>query len=336
MTLRIVSQEQVRDLLPMHECIDLMRQAFVSYTRGEATVPLRPVMVLPDRRGVLALMPGHTAGPVEALGVKVITVFPGNLGTPLDAHQGAVLLFDTNDGRLVGLMDASEVTAIRTAAASAVATDLLARPSASDLAVLGSGVQARTHLEAMRAVRDIQRVRLWSRSPERARAFAEQERTRGGPSVEVCDDPRSAVTGADLICTTTGARDPIVCGDWLDEGAHVNAVGSALPTARELDTRAVVRARVFVDSRESAAHEAGDLLIPMKEGAIGSDHIVGEIGDVLQGTVAGRTDDRDVTLFKSLGIAVQDVVVAKFVVERARQTDTGTDIEFGGLRDASG
>ncbi len=332
MSLLIISQAEVAQLLPMDRCIGLMRDAFTSFTRGEAVLPLRPVLKLPDERGVLAMMPAYLASN-QTLAIKVITVFPKNLDTPFDSHQGAVLLFDEKDGRMIALMDASEITSIRTAAASGVATDLLARTDAHDLAILGSGVEARTHLEAMIAVRRISRVRVWSRRAERATAFAKRESARHDITIEVFAEVADTVSEADLICTTTGASEPVLCGPWIAAGAHVNAVGSATPWTRELDTAAVVNSRLFVDSFESAINEAGDFLIPRKEGAITDDHIMGEIGDLLLKRVAGRTSDNEITLFKSLGIAVQDVAAGRHVYQMALESGMGTSIELGGLRD---
>jgi ornithine cyclodeaminase len=207
----------------------------------------------------------------------------------------------------LAIVDASEITAIRTAATSAVATKLLAREGASDLAILGSGVQARTHLEAMLLARRIQRVRLWSPNPDHARRFAERETQRHGIKVEAKGTAKEAVAEADIICTTTAAREPVLMGKWIAPGAHVNAVGSSVPFTRELDTAAVVKARLFVDRRESTVNEAGDFLFPKKEGAIGDDHIQGEIGEILLGQVVGRASAAEITLFKSLGLAVEDL-----------------------------
>ena len=331
MSVRIINQAEVRQLLLMDECIELMHTAFTALARGTASNPLRPIMKLPHKRGVLATMPACSSNP-EALAVKVIAVFPGNLGTSYDSHQGAVLLFDTDDGRLLAIMDASEVTAIRTAAASAVATELLAHQTAEDLAILGSGVQARTHLEAMVAVRNIKRVRIWSRTSERAQALVERERERFNVQFDLTEDAAQAVRGAGVICTTTAAREPVLLGKWLSDGAHVNAVGSASPVMRELDTAAVLRARLFVDSRESAVNEAGDLLIPLEEGAITGDHILAEIGEILEGSAPGRSHDDEITVFKSLGVGVQDLMAADHVYHKAKELGVGTEVDLGGLR----
>jgi alanine dehydrogenase len=327
----IVSQSEIARLLPMPECIEAMAGALKAVARGEVVLPLRQVVSLPHHLGALASMPAYIESP-RAMAVKVIAVFPGNYGTPFDSHQGAVLLFEGEHGSLRAILDASEVTAIRTAAVSGVATRLLARESAGDLAILGSGVEARTHLEAMLAVRRIRRVRVWSPTPEKCERFAEREGKRHGITVEATDTAESAVASADLICTTTSSRDPVLKGKWIAPGAHINAVGSSIKSARELDTAAVLRSRLFVDRRESTLNEGGDFLFPKAEGAIGDDHILGEIGDILLGTVRGRESNEEITLFKSLGLAVEDLAAAQLVYARAVAEGAGTWVELGGGR----
>jgi alanine dehydrogenase len=331
----IVSQKEVPELLPMSECIDVMSEALTALSRGETVMPLRSIVPLPDGTGLLASMPSlfPTAG---VMGIKVISVFPGNEGTELESHQGAVLLFEAGRGRLLAAVDASEVTAIRTAAVSGVATRLLARDDAGDLAILGSGTQARTHLEAMLAVRPIRRVRVWSRTRRRAEGFARRERERHGLPVEVAATPREAVDGSDLVCTTTSATEPVLRGEWLASGTHVNAVGFAGPQGREVDTEAVVRSRLFADRRESILNEAGDFLIAKSEGAVGDDHVIGELGEVILGKVDGRTTSEDITLFESLGLAIEDLAAADHVYRRAVETGRGTRVELGGGRDEVG
>jgi ornithine cyclodeaminase len=332
MTVRLLTGADVTRLLPMDACIAAMEEVLAALARGEAVQPLRTMLRLPEGRGVFAAMPAQVSRP-DAFGLKVITVFPGNEGTPYDSHQGAVLLFEPVHGTLVAIMDASAVTAIRTAAVSAVATRLLARVDAGDLAILGTGVQARTHFEAMRAVRPLRRVRAWSRTEAHSRVFAEWAGQRFGIEVETVPTALEAVRDADLICTVTASRLPVLQGAWIAAGAHINAVGASLPDARELDTGAVVRARLFVDRRESALSEAGDFLIPRAEGAISDEHIRGDLGDALVGRVPGREDDTQVTLFKSLGLAVEDVAAAHVVHREAERRNVGTLVELGGLRD---
>ena len=334
----IVNQREVAELLPMPACIEAMADALVALSRGKAAMPLRQIVWRPDRTGALGLMPSRLereSGP-GALGAKIVTFFPKNEGTELDSHQGAVLLFEAERGRLLAVIDATAVTAIRTAAVSAVATRALARPDAGDLALVGSGVQARTHLEAIRAVRRLARVRVASLTPERARAFARRESERLGLSVAACASVREAVEGADLVCTVTSSRVPVVEGAWLAPGAHVNAVGSSVASARELDTAAVVRARLFVDRRESALAEAGDFLIPRGEGAVTDAHIQAELGEVLTGAHPGRTAPDEITLFKSVGLAVEDLAAAQAIFASAQAAGAGTFVEFGGGRDDAG
>jgi ornithine cyclodeaminase len=226
-------------------------------------------------------------------------------------------------------MDASSVTAIRTGAVSGAATRVLARPDAGDLAILGSGVQAASHLEAMAAVRPLRRVRVWSRDAGHSRAFAETHASKSPVAIEPVRDARSAVAGADLICTTTASREPILAGESIAPGAHVNAVGACFPTARELDTEAVRRSRLYVDRRESALNEAGDLLVPIREGSLSESHIVGELGEVFLKRVAGRTDPGEITLFKSLGIAIEDLAAAHHVLDKARARGVGASVPLG-------
>ncbi len=328
----IISQREVPALLPMDACADLMAETLRTLSRGDAVLPLRNLVRIPDGSGLLGLMPAYLGSP-RVMGLKAVSVMPGNHGTEYDSHQGVVLLFEVEHGCLLAVIDATSITAIRTAAVSAAATRLLAREDAHDLAILGSGVQAATHLTAMHAARPLRRVRIWSRDPARARAFVERESGRSACRIEQVADARAAVLGADLICTTTASREPVLLGDWIAPGAHINAVGACFPTWRELDTRAVARSRLYVDRRESALHEAGDFLIPKGEGAIGEDHIVGEVGEVLLGRVPGRRSPEEITLFKSLGIAVEDLAAAHHIYRSALERGMGTAIELGGLRD---
>ena len=327
MKVLILNKRDVEALLPMQKCIGLMADALVSLARGEVILPLRPVIRIPDSPNAFALMPAYSKS-LRAIGTKLISVFPGNHGTAVDSHQGAVLLFDGETGSLLAMMDAASITAIRTAAVSGVATRLLARKDASTLAILGSGVQARAHLDAMFAVRAFRKVLVWSRDLGHARALVATADPGRPADFEAVADAKMAVERADVVCTVTAAREPVLRGEWLRPGTHVNAVGASLATARELDTETVKRARVFVDRRESALNEAGDLLIPMKEGAISADHIIAEIGELLNGHNAGRQNDSEITVFKSLGIAVEDLAAAHYLHDHARREGTGTWVEL--------
>ena len=331
MRILVVSQDEVSRLLPMAGCMEAMAAVLRALTEGEALLPLRTVLRLPGGAGAFGVMPAYLAKP-PAIGLKAITVFPGNEGTAYDSHQGAVLLFDTDHGRLLAVMDASSITAIRTAAVSGVATRALAREDAGDLALLGTGVQAMTHLESMLLARRIRRIRAWSRQEESVARFAARAAERFGVAVEPAASAQAAVAGADLICTVTASREPVLEGAWIAPGAHVNAVGSSIRTSRELDTEAMRRAALFVDRRESTLNEAGDFLIAKSEGAIGDGHIRAELGEVLLGRHAGRTSAEEVTVFKSLGLAVEDVASAHHIHEAARRTGAGTWVELGGER----
>jgi ornithine cyclodeaminase len=330
----LVGHHDVIALLPMSECIDAMTEALRTLARGGALLPLRQVVRLANGRDAFALMPAVLDEPA-ALGAKIITVFPGNDATPYDSHQGAVLLFDLEYGRLIAILDASTITALRTAAVTAVATRALARPESRTLALLGAGVQATTHLESIGLVRPIDEVRVWSRSGASAQRFAERSAATG-VSIVVCDSARDAVDGADIVCTLTSSREPVLHGEWLAPGAHVNAIGASLATSRELDSAAVANARLYVDRRESTLNEGGDFLVPKREGLIGDEHIVGEIGELLVDPprIPGRRSAQEITLFKSLGLAIEDVASARRIYDRAVATSAGTWIDLGGLRDA--
>lgn len=322
----------VAALLPMAECVDVMAATLAELARGECLQPLRSALWLPDRRGLLGTMPASIpARGVEpaVMAIKALTVFPANWAKGEETHLGYVLLFEAEAGRPLAILDAAAVTAIRTAAVSGAATRLLARAGAGDLALLGAGAQARSHLEAMAAVRPLRRVRVWSRKPENAARFAAEESRRPGLPVAAVGSPEEAVAGADLVCTVSAAAEPILHGAWLAAGCHVNAVGACTPNARELDAEAVRRARVFVDRRESAWHEAGDLLIPLGRGELDESCVAGELGEALTGAVAGRRGEQEITLFESLGLGVEDAAAARHVYLRARAAGRGVALPQG-------
>jgi ornithine cyclodeaminase len=306
-----------------------MEEALKMLASGDVLLPLRTMMVLPGTHNLMGLMPSYLGG-IQSLGVKVIAAFPTNQGTEYDSHQGVVLLFDAEHGLLQAIVDGTSVTAIRTAAVSAVATKILAREDAGDLAIIGAGTQASTHLAAMLSVRAIRRVRVYSDPTEGAQRYANRESKRHGIEVEAMPTAETAVREADLICTVTTSDQPVLLGEWLRPGAHINAVGAFRPTTRELDTAAVVRSRMYVDRMEATLSEAGDFLIPKGEGAIGDDHIVGEIGQVLVGDVGGRRSPDEITLFKSLGIAIEDLASAHHILKKAAATGRGVWVDMGG------
>ncbi|MEV0230712.1 ornithine cyclodeaminase family protein [Nonomuraea sp. NPDC050786] len=316
--------QAVRKALPVEEAIGLMAGVMRAYSSGEVTQPLRAILRPESDDGVFAAMPSHVPG--SGYGIKAISLRPGNPAKGLPAHVGMVIVFDPETGYPLALMDAAELTAVRTAAVSAAATDALARPEAGDLALIGSGVQARSHLEALAAVRTLRRVRVFS--PNSAAGLQKWAATWLDVPVEVMPSAAAALEGADLVCTVTSSRKPVVAGADLTPGAHVNAVGASVADARELDSEAVARCAVFVDSRQSAAAESYDLRAPMEEGLTGADHVRAELGEVLLGRHPGRTDAEEITLYKSLGMAAQDVVAGFAAARAAQESGLGIHVPF--------
>jgi ornithine cyclodeaminase len=313
---RVLDEHDVRRLLPMADCIEAMDGALRSLARGEVYNPLRPGFRPPNEPSLMGLMPAHRGGDAPWWSLEALTIVPGNSSRGLDSHQGFVALFDGDTGEPRVLMNAGGITAIRTAAVSGVATRLLARDDVRTLAILGSGTQALSHLDAMRAVRSFDRVVLWS---------ASGRSIDGAESVATAEEK---VRAADVICTTTASAEPIVKREWLKPGVHINGVGSSIPTARELDSQTMVDASLFVDRRESTLNEACDFLIPQREGLIGPDHIRAELGELLLGTAEGRRSDTEITLFKSLGIGVEDLAAGELVLQRAEAEDAGTVVSL--------
>lgn len=328
MNVLLLGHDEVAALLPMRECITLVRGALVSLAEGRVHQPLRTIMKPPDAAGVMGLMPSYASGARAAFGLKAICVFPGNPARGMDSHQGAVLLFGAETGELQAVVNASAVTAIRTAAASAVATRALAREGACELAIVGAGVQARSHVEAMSHARRVRRCRVASRNFESARKLADELKGSYAFPIEAVKTVEEALRGADLIVTATNAADAVVRREWVSAGAHINAVGSCTPRTRELDAATVAASSLFVDSVESTLNEAGDYLCALREGAIGHEHIRAELGEVLTGAKPGRTSDEEITLFKSLGIAVEDLAAAKYLYDKAKETGAGAWVSF--------
>lgn len=307
----VITGDQVAGLLDMGACISLMRTALTALGTDRARQMVRPVLPL-HGRNVLGMMPAYDQAS-EVAGVKVLSVFPDNYHSGRPSHQGLILLFETRGGAVKAVVDAEAVTAIRTAAASAAATDALARPDADHLAILGTGVQARQHLEAMARVRQLRTVSVWDRQPDRAEAFARYARTAIGLPVSAYATVAEATADADIICTVTAATEPILFAPDVKPGAHVNAVGSCTPKARELGSDLVAAGRVFVDWLPAALKEAGDLLLAIADGAVTESHVLGAVGSVLAGELPGRTSPTEITVFESLGQAVQDLLAADYV-----------------------
>ena len=296
----------------MPACIGVLDRAMRAVSRRDVSAPPRLFAPLYDDSGTLGLMPGSAKG-LDVYGAKIISLHPGNPAKGRPAIQGFVALFDFETGEPVGLIDGAEITAIRTAAASGLATRELARANAKTHGIFGTGVQAVSHIDAIAAVRDIEQVVVWGRDREKTRRFCVEQAERTG--LNIVDSVHASEAGAcDIVTTVTAAREPVLQGTWVQPGAHVNLVGAHEPDTREADTALVALARVYVDLKESAFNESGDILIPIEEGAIDRDHVVGEIGEVLDGKVAGRPDDEAVTLYKSLGVVGQDLYAADYVL----------------------
>jgi len=328
MKILVLNNRQITELLPMTECIELMADALSALARSEVYQPLRTIVRPPEARGLLGLMPAYRAGERGSFGLKAICVFPENPAKGKDAHQGAVTLFSRETGELLALMNASAITAIRTAAVSAVATRLLAREDAQQLAIIGAGVQARTHLAALATVRPIEHTRVACRNIEHAEQLAREMQPKLSFLIEPVRTNEEAVRGSDLIVTATSSVEPVINKDWISPGAHVNAIGTHSPNSREIDSATMAAARIFVDRRESALNESGDYLLAAKEGLVNPQSIVGEIGELLIGTKSGRTSPTEITLFKSLGLAIEDVACADYVYNKARAQNAGAWIDF--------
>jgi ornithine cyclodeaminase/alanine dehydrogenase-like protein (mu-crystallin family) len=327
MKLRLLNAQHVRQVLPMDRCIDLMRKAMLLVAQERTVQPIRSSLWHPNGKGLLSMMPGYTADP-EWLGIKIVTVFPGNFGTERGSHQGMVLLFDPEHGSPVAIVDGREITALRTAAATAVATDVLARSNASTLAILGYGEQAHTHLKSLLLARPFERILVWGRDFAKAEQFCQWAIRQTPARLEAVPTTRAAVDEADVICTTTAAAEPILEGKWLHPGQHLNVVGSSIPTTAEIDVEAVARCRLFVDFKDSALELAGDFRRARDAGLVGEEHILGSIGDVLAGKVAGRTSGQDITLFKSLGMVCEDLVATDFVLHESQRLGVGSLIDW--------
>jgi ornithine cyclodeaminase len=328
MKILVLNAQQIGELLPIPECIDVMTDALSALARDEVYQPLRTIVRAPGVRGLLGLMPAYRSGDRGAFGMKTICVFPENPAQGKDAHQGAVSLFSRETGELLALMNASEITAIRTAAVSAVATRQLSRDDAGDLAIIGAGVQARTHLTALSSVRRLRRARVAARTFRHAQELAEEMQLRFSFPIEPVDTNEQAVRGADLIVTATSSLEPVIKRDWISPGAHLNAIGTHLPNSREIDSATMAAARIFVDRREAALTESGDYLLAAAEGVISPESIIGEIGELLIGVKIGRTSANEITLFKSLGLAIEDVACADYLYRKALDRSVGTWVDF--------
>jgi alanine dehydrogenase len=321
----ILTREDIEQLLTMKDCIEVIDRAQQEFSAGNVVMPVRLTTSVPDRGNHLA-MPALLPG-LNAFGIKCITVFPTNPSRGAPTLWGIAILNDPDTGGVLAIMDAAYLTAIRTPAATAVATRALANPEASELAIIGAGVQAGTHLRGIAEVRPIRKVRVAAAT----RAEAEEYVTRHSPDypgieITAVESPEEAIRGADIVCTVSASTEPVTNLDWLKPGCHINGIGSHSPHAREVDGETMAAARVVVDSREATLRECGDCMIPISEGLFGADHVSDEIGEVLAGTKPGRTDPDEITMYQSVGLAIQDIAAAKFVYDRAVEKQIGTRV----------
>ncbi len=325
MSALVLTRDDLESLLSMRECIDVIEQAQREFSAGHVVMPVRLTTAVPERGSHLA-MPALLPG-MNALGVKCITIFPANRSRGAPTLRGVAILNDPDDGSILAIMDAAYLTAIRTPAATAVATRALARPDASELAIIGAGIQAETHLSSMTEVRPIRTVRVAAATREKADHYAATQAPRyPNVTINAVDTPEEAIRGADIVCTVSTATEPVTKLEWLKRGCHINGIGSHSPHAREIDGETMAAARVVVDSREANLRECGDCMIPIEQGLFGAEHISDEIGEVLAGTKPGRTNPEQITVYQSVGLAIQDIATAKLAYDRAIQRSAGTFI----------
>lgn len=321
--LRVISGEDVRQLLSYPDCVEAVAAAMRAVSAGKTLMPLRQIMRLPSGKGALGMMPGYLGEP-EWFGIKLLSLYPGNPAVGLSSHLGLYMLCEAHNGRPVALMDASVLTAVRTAAASVVATRALARVDSQVLGIVGTGEEAQSHVEAFAAAHPFERLLVWGRNPAAAHALAGRSRRLCGWTVDVAPGVPELLAHADVVCTVTSSPEPILSGADVRSGTHLCLVGSSIPTTREVDDDCVAMARFVVDYRASAMAQAGELLHAIREGRVTEAHIAGEIGEVLAGSVPGRRSAGEVTVYKSLGVAAQDLAAASLVYQRAIERGIGT------------
>lgn len=310
----VIGKKEVRELMSMGECIELMKETLKDLNDGKASMSLRSANKLAGDDFYL-LMPAYL-NEKQYFGVKLITIFPSNHGKSLPSHQGVVLLFSADDGQEKASIDCIEITALRTASVTAVATDLLARREARTLGFIGAGVQARNHVEALLLVREIDEIRVWDLYQSAAEKFAEEMSEKHNVKVIVCENAEEVASNSDIVTTVTLAKEPVLRGNWIKPGTHVNAIGASAKAYREIDSDAVAKSRLYVDKIESCTGESSDYLVPLEEGRISEDHIVAEIGDVLLERAAGRGNNTEITMFEGMGLAVEDIASAAYIYKK--------------------
>ena len=330
MKIKILSRDEVAQAVSMVEAIEMVKKAFIQFSTGKAEMPLRTQIPVKKQNAVALIMPAYLAES-GALGAKIVSVFPNNKRKKLPTIHALVIVVDAKTGRPLAVMDGTYLTALRTGAASGLAADLLARKDACIAAIFGAGTQSRTQLEAICTVRNIKKVYVYDIVPKMARDYVKEMNTFGSPvqaDIFVAKSSKQAVQEADIICTATTSFRPVFNDSNLKPGVHINGVGSYMPEMHEIPARTVVRSKVVVDSRQACLAEAGDLIISISGGIISDKHIYAEIGEVAAGKIAGRESEGELTFFKSVGLAVQDVAVAELILRRAEELDLGIDVDI--------
>ena len=315
------------DSITMEECITVMENIFIQLEEDQAFNPLRSAMLIPGENGLLSMMPGYV-NKQDIMGIKSVSVYPENANIGLESHQGSVTLFNALNGTPLAIMEAGQITAIRTAAVSGLATRILAKKNSKILAILGSGILARTHIEAMTTILNLEEIRVWSKNKINAKILVEEQRKKYAIPFRPFDTVNEAIYNADIICTTTAAVEPILHGKYLMQGVHINAVGSSVRNTRELDGFAIKLSKLYVDKIESTINESGDFLMAKQEGTIDDNHIIGTLGEILTKQKKGRNNINDITLFKSLGLAVEDIATAFFIYDKYVKSNKGNWVEF--------
>ena len=311
----------------MEECITVMENIFIQLEENQAFNPLRSAMLIPGENGLLSMMPGYV-NKQDIMGIKSVSVYPENANIGLESHQGSVTLFNALNGTPLAIMEAGQITAIRTAAVSGLATRILAKKNSKILAILGSGILARTHIEAMTTILNLEEIRVWSKNKKNAKKLVEEQRKKYAIPFRPFDTVNEAIYNADIICTTTAAVEPILHGKHLMQGVHINAVGSSVRNTRELDGFAIKLSKLYVDKIESTINESGDFLMAKQEGTIDDNHIIGTLGEILTKQKKGRNNTNDITLFKSLGLAVEDIATSFFIYDKYVKSNKGNWVEF--------
>jgi alanine dehydrogenase len=322
---RLLTEQHVHALLPISDLIAAMESALAKFSAGDVLQPVRSVLMVGPTKAYFGLMPAYVPAPAS-LGAKLVTVFGDNHAKGLPSHLATILLLDPDTGSLIALMDGRYITEARTAAVSAVSARFLAKRNASTLAIIGSGVQARSHLEALQYVRQLEQVRIWSPRPHSRQQFVDDMSSRVPVGITACESAEAAVRGADLIVLVTSSKTPVIEDGWVSPGAHVMCIGACRPDQREMDPQLVKRGRLFVDSRNAALVESGDIVMNLASGLFDASHVRGEVGELVLGRISGRVSDGDITIFKSLGMAVEDVVAADLVFRRASESGAGTEL----------